>query len=271
MTKLPSIKEKLSDWEEQFRQRKLWRWFVIIAFTIILLLLVYINFLQTEPRTLSLKQISNNLIRAAQETCANESRLTRIAFTKMVENSFAYDGTLPAHGYIATTQNCEVAIALYYEGECAQKSIFTDEITLNEKEPHECYVEEDVFHHAEVKNLIANDYIPITNAADLAAIGQEENHVFAADEPYYFETEAILDGKYILINDVDMKDNDWQSIGSKDHPFTGTFDGNNYKIYNFNNEGAEELRKSDEIDEKQFLALCFLLSISAGVPAYYCG
>ncbi len=42
-----------------------------------------------------------------------------------------------------------------------------------------------------------------------------------------------LNGKYILMADIDMGNNEWTPIGSKSSPFTGVFDGNGHTIKNF--------------------------------------
>lgn len=41
-----------------------------------------------------------------------------------------------------------------------------------------------------------------------------------------------LQSNYKLIKDIDLKDKEWIPIGTNSVPFTGTFDGNGYKIYN---------------------------------------
>ncbi len=42
-----------------------------------------------------------------------------------------------------------------------------------------------------------------------------------------------LEGKYILLNDIDFGGAEWTSIGDEDYPFVGIFDGNGYVISNF--------------------------------------
>jgi hypothetical protein len=47
-----------------------------------------------------------------------------------------------------------------------------------------------------------------------------------------------LSGNYILLNDIDLGGEEWTPIGDSDNPFTGSFDGNGYKIFNFKITGA---------------------------------
>lgn len=42
-----------------------------------------------------------------------------------------------------------------------------------------------------------------------------------------------LNGKYILVNDIDLGGTTWTPIGYAGNPFTGSFDGNGYTISNF--------------------------------------
>ena len=42
-----------------------------------------------------------------------------------------------------------------------------------------------------------------------------------------------LNGKYILLNDIDLGGAEWTPIGTKENPFTGEFDGNGYTVSNF--------------------------------------
>ena len=47
------------------------------------------------------------------------------------------------------------------------------------------------------------------------------------------ELRAIaLDGNYILMSDIDLKEEEWTPIGTKSSPFIGIFDGNGYTISN---------------------------------------
>lgn len=59
-----------------------------------------------------------------------------------------------------------------------------------------------------------DDFIPITNAADLNAIRNNIN------------------GNFRLMADIDLSGIDWEPIGSFPMPFSGTFDGNGYTIRN---------------------------------------
>lgn len=42
-----------------------------------------------------------------------------------------------------------------------------------------------------------------------------------------------LTGKYILMRDLDLKNDEWTPIGTRVHPYKGTFDGNGHTISNF--------------------------------------
>ncbi|MDV0445470.1 hypothetical protein MmiAt1_10500 [Methanimicrococcus sp. At1] len=63
---------------------------------------------------------------------------------------------------------------------------------------------------------LAADPIEIGSASDLKKIGNY--------------AEFPLDSDYILINDIDITDDTWKSIGNQSNPFLGTFDGQGYSI-----------------------------------------
>ena len=42
-----------------------------------------------------------------------------------------------------------------------------------------------------------------------------------------------FDGKYILLNDIDLGGAEWTPIGTSSSPFTGEFNGNGYTVSNF--------------------------------------
>ena len=46
------------------------------------------------------------------------------------------------------------------------------------------------------------------------------------------EVRDNLDGKYILMKDVSLSNENWEPIGEQEKPFTGVFDGNGYTIDN---------------------------------------
>ena len=71
--------------------------------------------------------------------------------------------------------------------------------------------------------LDGENYFLITSAEQLAFISQ-------ADETPGFED--YLTYNYLLQVDIDLKKYEFEPIGSKDHPFTGTFDGNGHIIQN---------------------------------------
>ncbi len=66
-------------------------------------------------------------------------------------------------------------------------------------------------------------------------------HKGTADDPYLISTKAdLINIKknlyacYKLINDIDLQNEEWVPIGDNSSQFTGTFDGNGYKISNVN-------------------------------------
>jgi len=246
---MATLIEKISNLEEIMRTRKIYVFLVVILMIFIAVFFSYKNFYQTKEADFSLLQKSNSLTTAAHDACSGDNFLTRIAFAKMVENDFDYQGVLPEHGYIAVNEKCKIALALYHDGECAVKSILDDDIEVLEKDYHDCYLTKDVFYEAEIGGLIEEGFLPISNIEDLKAIGSNENHLFAADYAFQIEQTASLDQKYILINDLDFEDEQWLSIGAYNEPFTGIFDGNGHKIYNFNNETEEDIFSSEVIDE----------------------
>ena len=50
-----------------------------------------------------------------------------------------------------------------------------------------------------------------------------------------------------LLHDIDLKNVSWEPIGTQEHPYTGTFDGNAYTIKNFR---LGDYTKPDEISKK---------------------
>ena len=48
-----------------------------------------------------------------------------------------------------------------------------------------------------------------------------------------------LSGSYVLMNDLDLKNEDWTPIGTEEEPFTGTFNGNGHLIEGMKIEGNE--------------------------------
>ena len=93
---------------------------------------------------------------------------------------------------------------------------------------------------------IKNQYIQIPNAGKLAQLqGKKEEE----DSNAHNHNESLWGKKYILLSNIDLsaffdnikeeKNKKWDSIGRQEgYGYTGTFDGNNYKIYNipeFNN------------------------------------
>lgn len=93
---------------------------------------------------------------------------------------------------------------------------------------------------------IKNQYIQIPNAGKLAQLqGKKEEE----DSNAHNHNESLWGKKYILLSNIDLsaffdniekeENKKWDSIGRQEgYGYTGTFDGNNYKIYNipeFNN------------------------------------
>ena len=67
------------------------------------------------------------------------------------------------------------------------------------------------------------NYFLITNAAQLAFLSEA-----AGNEIY----EDYLTYNYVLQVDIDLKSKEFKPIGTKENPFTGTFDGNGHSIKN---------------------------------------
>ncbi len=66
---------------------------------------------------------------------------------------------------------------------------------------------------AEAQNSVPEGYVGITDRAGLEQIT------------------STPDGKYILMNDIDLSASPWSALCSEDYPFTGVFDGNGYTLY----------------------------------------
>ena len=56
-----------------------------------------------------------------------------------------------------------------------------------------------------------------------------------------------LDGKYILMNDIDLSGINWQPIGSEYTPFTGIFNGNGYEISGLNINSSVGIKDFDDV------------------------
>lgn len=69
---------------------------------------------------------------------------------------------------------------------------------------------------AEAQNSVPEGYVGITDRAGLEQISSNP------------------DGKYILMNDIDLSASPWSSLCSEDDPFTGIFDGNGHTLYGMN-------------------------------------
>jgi hypothetical protein len=84
--------------------------------------------------------------------------------------------------------------------------------------------------------LLAQQWIPLSTAADLAAIDDNltgTSYTFAANTPYQVvisNTSSVnmLDKNYFLINNIDLSNANWTPLGT----FTGELDGMNYNISN---------------------------------------
>ncbi|WNY29388.1 hypothetical protein MmiEs2_16150 [Methanimicrococcus stummii] len=74
--------------------------------------------------------------------------------------------------------------------------------------------------------------IEIGSASDLKQIGIDE-------------TNYPLDGDYILINDIEITDDTWNSIGNISKPFVGTFDGQGYSITFASSTGTTTFKNFD--------------------------
>ena len=71
--------------------------------------------------------------------------------------------------------------------------------------------------HMDAEQAKSLGYTPITTT------NPEELHKILSENP---------DGKFCLMNDIDLEGYDWQPVGTENDPFTGKFHGNNYQIKN---------------------------------------
>ncbi|MFY9114182.1 MAG: GLUG motif-containing protein [Dethiobacteria bacterium] len=97
-------------------------------------------------------------------------------------------------------------------------------------------------------------YVPITSAEDLDNIRNEGPRIFGAGTVYEGEYEGGLDKHYLQCGDIDLglapynEGNGWVPIGSlhdesyygDNHPFTGSYHGNGYRIKKLTIDNAEE-------------------------------
>lgn len=72
--------------------------------------------------------------------------------------------------------------------------------------------------------------------------GEETDNSFAVKIHTVSDLQNIasdLSGFYVLMNDLDLKNEDWTPIGTEEEPFTGTFNGNGHLIEGLKIEGDE--------------------------------
>lgn len=81
--------------------------------------------------------------------------------------------------------------------------------------------------------MAANTVIPQTDSENVIKISSVKKLIKVADD---------LAGNYCLTKDLDLSGVEWESLGSKEEPFTGTFDGNGHVISHM------EVRSADEKD-----------------------
>lgn len=81
------------------------------------------------------------------------------------------------------------------------------------------------------EEAVAQGYTVIKSAEDLAAIAG--NIVEREDGTKY------ITGNFILMGDIDLAGVDWSPIGSDEIPFTGSLNGNGFKISNLTINAAD--------------------------------
>lgn len=72
--------------------------------------------------------------------------------------------------------------------------------------------------------------------------GEEPDNAYAVEIYTVNDLRNIssdLSGSYVLMNDLDLKNEDWTPIGTEEEPFTGTFNGNGHLIEGMKIEGDE--------------------------------
>lgn len=86
---------------------------------------------------------------------------------------------------------------------------------------------------ADVDAKIAQGYIPVATGKELRLVGKgKQNLTFGKDTKWENDYINGLDGKYILVSDIDLSGENFEPIGDVDDPFTGDFDGGGYAIEN---------------------------------------
>lgn len=88
----------------------------------------------------------------------------------------------------------------------------------------------------EIEIEVPENGIPIANKEDLMVIGMEYEHVFAAGTPYETKTMiGTMEDNYFMVEDVNLGEENFFPIGyypgEEYISFTGTFNGNGFKIY----------------------------------------
>ncbi len=85
-----------------------------------------------------------------------------------------------------------------------------------------------------VAEAVQTENVGINAVEAFATVGMaiEAGNSLIAETPVGVMTALTLDMDVVLENDVDMTDVAWAPVGTEDEPYTGTFDGNGYTIYN---------------------------------------
>ncbi|GAB6085243.1 fibronectin type III domain-containing protein [Alkaliphilus crotonatoxidans] len=85
-----------------------------------------------------------------------------------------------------------------------------------------------------------SDLIKVTTSSSFRGSGTSEDPFLIYTKEDLISISDNLDAHYILRNNIDLENEDWEPIGSNNMPFTGSFDGGGYTISNLKIDKALE-------------------------------
>lgn len=92
------------------------------------------------------------------------------------------------------------------------------------------YIEE----NSNEKKYFDNEFIMPKNAITIYVVFEKKYNIYTKEQLItLLKDDSNWNSDFVLHNDINLGNMEWIPIGNDYKPFTGTFDGNNHKIYNF--------------------------------------
>ena len=234
---------------------------IVILAIIALIAMPAILKLIEEARKSAFKNTAYGIVRAAEIECSKSKLYNGVSERKVIFKDYEmgtekinFSGKGPKSGKVYIADNCQVSIAIHNGKWCAKKDAEKKEVIVSEIAESICDIETELgLNQDMLKCLINNecdgiilpdDYIgtegqwlPISSRQDLENItsdGPANNMIFGAGTAYekiwndsgYAGLNGRFEQKYIVVKDFNIGADDFVSIGQKNRPFCGIFDGN---------------------------------------------